>query len=67
MKTKSQDFDALGDYVRYYGAPNLLVHDGMKEIKSNKWLDFVRRYAILEHTSERYHQNEDLEERCGAI
>lgn len=65
MKAKSQAIDALGDFVRYYGAPNLLVHDGAKEMKSNKWLDFVRRYAIPEHPSEPYHQNQNLAERRG--
>ena len=65
MKAKSQAFDALGDYVRYYGAPNLLIHDEAKEMKSNKWLDFVRKYAIPEHTSEPYHQNQNLAERRG--
>ena len=55
-KPKSQALVALGDYVRYHGA---------KEMKSAKWLEFVRTYVIQEHISEPFHQNQNLAERLG--
>ena len=65
MRTKSQVPTQLEDYAREVGVPNIMIHDGAKEVSSKKWLDLIRRYIIAERVSEPHHQNQNLAERRG--
>ena len=41
MRTKLQAPTKFEDYVREVGAPNIIIHDGAKEMASEKWLEIV--------------------------
>ena len=51
MCTKSQAAMQFEDYVREVGAPNIIIHDGAKEMASKKWLEIVHQCTIAEHLS----------------
>ncbi len=67
MRKESQASSKYRDLVREFGAPRAIVNDNAKIMTGDAWMKVCRDFCIESHTSEPYHQNENLAERRGGM
>ena len=65
MRKESQATSRLQDFVREVGATRAMVNDNAKVMTGESWLNTLRHACIESHTSEAYHQNQNLAEHRG--
>ena len=65
MQQKLQIPGALEDCICQVGCPDIMVHDGAKEMMSEKWISLLRKHILDDKLSKAHHQNQNIAERCG--
>lgn len=65
MRKESQGPSRLQDLIRDVGAARAIVTDNAKMMTGTKWKSILRANCIEGHTSEAYHQNQNLAESRG--
>ena len=62
LKKESQNSEALQDYIRYHGAPKILVSDNAQSETGEKWNTILRDAIVPTHTSEPHNQHQNPSE-----
>ena len=63
MATESQMHETLQDFIRKWGAPDVLLSDNAKAETSKHVKRILREYNIKDHQTEPHHPNQNPAER----
>ena len=64
MTTESQFAETLQDFIRKWGAPDILMSDNAKSEISKTVKKILREYCVKSQQSEAGQQNQNLAENC---
>ena len=63
MRREAQSHNALRDFIRHVGAPNLLRTDNSKTQTGKKWTQTKRKFVIKDQNTVPYNQRQNPAER----